>query len=279
MNPCLQRTVVSALLALAAGAACAVNLPVDGSPVALPGTTAAAQPQLAGTIVEDRLTKFSYRIIDDRCGEECTFRYDFRGTLQSRVVKSVDATYDFYWRIKTEPILTRFVSGPDRTEPTPQGFTADLSWAALSGFVAPEYRADWRIDGLGGAAPRTAATGATGPIFYFSERVLDDFGAVAGIVNSTLTSGAESRFFFLDSDARGYVSTATMRLHSQLLEPFGGPSGGYFSVDEPAISTFAPVPEPETRALMLLGLGATLIAVALGGRPRPPSKRLVTQWA
>lgn len=259
MSLSMRRIVIAAGLAALAGSTMAATLPADGSQIALSGTSVAAQPKLAGTVVEDLLTPFSYRVIDDRCGEFCTYSYDFAGSLQSRVVKAVDGSYDFYWRIQTQPILSWIVSSrdPDRVEGTPPGFTADLSWAALSGFVAPEYRADWRTDGLGNAAPRTAALGATGPVFYFSERVFDELGNVAGVENSTLQSGGESRFLFLDTDARNYAPSATMQLHSQLREPFSGPSGGYFSVDEPLISTFAPapIPEPETWAMMLAGLG------------------------
>lgn len=126
---------------------------------------------------------------------------------------AVDGTYDFYWRITTAPILSRVVKSeePDRVEPTPAGFTADLSWAQLEGFFAPEYRADWRTDGVGTAAPRTAALFGTGPTFFFSERFLDDEGTLTSISNSTLTSGGESRFFFLDTDAQRYGLVALMR--------------------------------------------------------------------
>lgn len=217
---------LSAALAVLSGAVPAATLPADGSQVALPGTSVAAQPQLAGTVVRDVLTPFSYEIIDDRCGETCVYRYDFTGALQSRVVKAVDGTFDFYWRITTQPILSRIRDAdPDSVEPTPPGFTADLSWAALSGFTATAYRADWRSDGLGSAAPRTAALAADGPIFYFSDRQVSDDGGTLSIDNSTLQSGGESRFFFLDTDARYFASNATMQLHSELREG-AGPSGG-----------------------------------------------------
>ena len=261
--------IVSAALAVLSGTADAATLPANGSQVALPGTSVAAQPQLAGAIVRDVLTPFSYQITDDRCGEECTYRYDMTGTLQSRVVKAVDGTFDFYWRIKTQPITTRVIDSaplPDVVEPTPPGFTADVSWAALAGFNASAYRADWRSDGLGSAAPRTAALAADGPIFYFSDRHLFADGESIVVENSTLKSGGESRFFFLDTDARNYASGATMQLHSELSGPFVGPAGvAYFSSDEPRLTTFAPapIPEPETWALMLAGL-----ALLVGARRR-----------
>lgn len=261
MNGSKLRIAVVIAFAASAGSAAAATLPADGSRVALPGTTVAAQPQLGGTVVKDVVTPFSLHVIDDFCGETCTFSYDLTGMLQSRVVKAVDGTFDFYWRITTQPILSRVRSSEEgrEVEPTPPGFTADLSWATLSGFVAEEYRADWRSDGLGSAAPRTAALGETGPVFYFSE-VVDDGSSLPAATNSTLRSGDESRFFFLDTDARRYTSDATMQLHAQYREPFSGPCCSYFSVDDPRIATFAPapIPEPGTWALMLAGLAGVV---------------------
>jgi hypothetical protein len=207
---------------------------------------------------------FTLHISDDFCGESCSFSYELTGALQSQVLKAVDGTYDFYWRITTQPILSRIRNSGDgsRMEPTPPGFTADLSWATLSGFIASQYRAGWRDDGPGSAAPRTAALGPTGPVFYFSQ-IVDDGSTMDGkpflaATNSTLASGGDSRFFFLDTDARAYASNATMQLHSQFREPFGGPCCNYFSVDDPRISTFAPIPEPATLALMLAGLAGVV---------------------
>jgi len=256
VNGSTYRMLLAAGFAALAGSTVAAVLPANGSLVALPGTSAAAQPQLAGTVVRDVVAPFTLHISDDTCGESCDFRYDLTGELQSRVVKAVDGTYDFYWRITTQPILSRIRNSEDgrQMEPTPPGFTADLSWATLSGFVAPQYRAGWRNDGTGSAPPRTAALGPTGPVFHFSE-IVDD-GSLAA-TNSTLASGGDSRFFFLDTDARAYASNATMQLHSLYREPFTGPCCNYFSVDDPRISTFAPapIPEPETYSLMLSGLG------------------------
>jgi hypothetical protein len=276
MTMSLHQTAVATALAVVTGASGAVNLPLDGTPVALPGTNVAARPHLAGIVVEDVLTPFSYEITDDRCGERCIFGYDMRGTLQSRVVKALDGTFDFYWRITTEPILSRRYSGEDgkRVEPTPPGFTADLSWAALSGFAASHYDADWRTDGPDGAAPRTAALGfgvrpypgqptTTGMTFYFAGY----WEGPALSDASTLQSGSESRFIFLDTDARAYASSATLGLHSWEAGWEGG-SGGYRGSG--SLHTFAPapIPEPAAWALMLLGLGLTMGAAAAKRRRR-----------
>jgi hypothetical protein len=55
----------------------------------LGGTTSAARPELAGTVLEDDVQTFSFLGIT--------------GTVQNRVVREdVSGTLDFYWRIKVD---------------------------------------------------------------------------------------------------------------------------------------------------------------------------------
>ena len=71
--------------ALASQAVQAVPLPFDSFLVPLPGTTVAAEPNLAGTIVEDLTTPFHYlRQVSDM-GE--IHRGPVDGSVQSRVVE------------------------------------------------------------------------------------------------------------------------------------------------------------------------------------------------
>ena len=165
MNGSTYRMLLAAGFAALAGSTVAAVLPANGSLVELPGTSAAAQPQLAGTVVRDVVAPFTLHISDDFCGESCDFSYDLTGELQSRVVKAVDGTYDFYWRIATQPIPSRIRNSRDgrQMEPTPPGFTADLSWATLSGFVAPQYRAGWRNDGAASLAKVLRRPGDSSP--------------------------------------------------------------------------------------------------------------------
>src|SRR5689334_18811913 len=69
-----------------------MSVVLPGGAVALPGTTAAAQPALAGTVVRDALLPVT---VTDPGGHVI-----FRGHLQDRVVReNVAGTLDFYQTI------------------------------------------------------------------------------------------------------------------------------------------------------------------------------------
>ena len=143
----------------------------------LTGTTLAAEPFLAGTVLQDVLSPF-------------TLTYDSNtvtGDVQSRVVQETGSgTLDFYWRITTDPTST-----------------GDISYLRLGNFAAGTYDADYRIDGLGDVAP-TSAYLFTNPTpgyinFFFS-------GGLGG--------GDSSNFIFLHTDATSYSSSAFLDLAS-----------------------------------------------------------------
>ena len=207
------------LLALAALAASfsaqAVTL-VPDTWVALPGTTEAAEPQLAGVVLEDDIQAFSFN------GGSGVIS----GTVQSRVVRSsVDGTLDFYWRIISD----------DRS-------AGSIGSFRLGQFIASEYNANWRIDGLGQVASDAAR--------LFSPVANGDvnFRFVSPNGSSTLGPGQESYFLLLDTTATSYARTGVF--------DFTGPSqisGQY--------TTFAPaVPEPASYAMLLAGLAIAGVA-------------------
>jgi len=75
-----------------------MSVVLPGATVALPGTTAAAQPALAGVVVRDALIPFS---VDDGIGHTI-----FKGTLQDRVVReNGSGTLDFYQTIRADAAL------------------------------------------------------------------------------------------------------------------------------------------------------------------------------
>ena len=183
----------------------------------LGGTTSALRPELAGLVLEDVITPFSFGALN------------ITGTVQNRVVRETGAgTLDFYWRIKVDPTSTG---------------------GAVSAFRLTDFGydnivdADWRVDGLGSAAP-------------FVGRVFNPASRPSGSINFLFTDPAVmpadpadplggSRFFFLHTDATHYAKTA-------LYDLLGGPN----ETLSPTFSTFAPVPEPSSFVLMAVGLGA-----------------------
>lgn len=205
------------LLNVASVTAWAVSLPEPvGSfvDVALSGTTTATRPELAGTIIEDDLTPFSI----SGAGET------LEGNIQNRVVRSVDGTVDFYWRI------------------LPTAGDGDISAFRVTGFAGYALDADWRSDGLGTAAPDTARY----------------FGSGDGSVNFLFATNEvgvtdeSSRFFFLDTQATAYAMTGQFDLLCA--------DNDCISTLYP---TFAPAAVPVPAAVWLFGSGLLgLIGIA-----------------
>ena len=142
----------------------------------------------------------------------------FKVEIEDRVVHSVDGTYDFYYRIT---LITK-----------PDVYPLVVSRDGFSGFTT---NVGWRTDGLGAVEPADAFRTADGDVVSFSW----GFGDVP--------QGSQTRFFYVDTDATAYAEIATGRI--DLSPSFS--ENGYAT-----FSTFAPaVPEPETYAMLLTGLG------------------------
>lgn len=173
---CALSTLTLALGFFAQTAAQAVLLtePISPAPFAdteLVGTTAALRPELAGTVVEDVLTPFSFSGIT--------------GTVQNRVVRETGSgTLDFYWKVNVDASSTGGRVGAFRL--------ADFGYANLKD-------ADWRIDGLGIEAP------TTGRLFNVAG---NPGGDINFLLDSAVPGGGASRFFFLHTDATQYALTA-----------------------------------------------------------------------
>jgi hypothetical protein len=119
-----------------------------GATAALTGTTAAAQPELAGVVIRDALIPFS---VNDAVGHTI-----FKGKLQDRVVReNVAGTLDFYQTIRADPGFA-----------TP-AILEYVTRANFGGFItAPEFR----TDGIGNPAiaPEQAARSGDGKALRYN---------------------------------------------------------------------------------------------------------------
>jgi hypothetical protein len=164
--------VVGALLfcLFTATTAHAVILP-PGTTAGLPGTTSAADPDLAGVVLVDALVPFAFAANGGTIS----------GAVQTRVVRStLDNTLDFYWRIFNNA-----------------GSSGVIGSFRIGDFFTGVYDANWRIDGLGDVAPISATRFAGS----FDSFVNFNFGAL-------LAPGQSSRFLLLDTNATDYARNA-----------------------------------------------------------------------
>jgi hypothetical protein len=210
----LARAGLTLIVAMLAQGAQAVSLiaPVSPSTFAdtgLPGTTSASRPELAGVVLEDMLTPFSFGGVS--------------GTVQNRVVREDGTgTLDFYWKVN----LTGSVTGAG----------TGVSAFRLGNFGYGYLKdADWRIDGLGTVAADT------GRLFNVADYPGGDINFLFG---NGIAPDSSSRFFFLHTNATAYSLSAR---YDMLTTGSTESISGLFS-------TFAPVPEASTFAMMGLGL-------------------------
>ncbi len=165
----------SSLLAHTAAHAVALAEPVSPANFAnttLPGTTLALRPELAGTVLEDLITPFSFNGIT--------------GTVQNRVVREdATGTLDFIWKVDVDSVDT--------------GTTGVVALRLIDFGYDAIKDADWRIDGLGTVAPVTAR--------LFSETAYP-LGAINFVFDGSVDAGEQSRFFFLRTDATTYSLSA-----------------------------------------------------------------------
>ena len=157
---------LGAIVALSVAEA-SVLLPDGAVGVPLPGTTAAAEPDLAGTVLHDELIPF---VIRDAAGNTL-----FGGVLQNRAVRSRTQLVHFYYRIRD-------------TAPGLPGRIVRVDTVDFPGTIYVDYR----IDGLGTVAPREAGRAGERVKFFFAGRPTVVAPAPLGLL-----AGTESRFFFV----------------------------------------------------------------------------------
>lgn len=195
--------VVQAFLAAATFALCVSSAEAvllnPGDNLALPGTTVAAEPQLAGTVLVDEIIPFSFS-----AGSGLG---DITGQVQQRIIRSsVDGTIDFSWRLTNDA-----------------NSAGAIGSFRVGDFVSPEYNANWRDDGLGDVGPNAAhrftGSQASSVNFLFGS---DAAGAAGGLL-----PGKSSKFFFFDTTATNYAKTAKYDLTGTGLGPISASFAAY----------------------------------------------------
>jgi len=243
MTRLLSLTRAAAVTVLTSGSLSALALSPNESIEQPAGTSLTTAPWLAGVIVEDTVVPFSYpgTLIIPGCA--CDSFGDVTGTVQSRVVKSVDGTFDFYWKISVDDTSFLQVTG-----------------FRLQGIPPAAYGAGWRTDLEGDERPAIIGMGSNGGVSF-------TFGGTGGSYfpgYDQLREGHDSRWLLLDSQATAYAASGTFSLTTYKftygLGDWYGDSGFY-----PMFA--AAVPEPPAGVLAMLGLAGMAALSRWYGRP------------
>jgi hypothetical protein len=159
-----------------------------GQGLSLSGTTLAARPELAGTVIQDVFRPFSF--IDARGLTT--------GEVQDRVVReNLTGTLDFYTRVILDPTAKGVGDNIIRSNFT--GFTTDV---------------DYRTDSIGTLHPLEAVDFLNGSI-----GVLD--GSVGfSFLSTVLTAGTDSVFFFIKTNAANYDANGTIQVSGESGDAF-----------------------------------------------------------
>jgi hypothetical protein len=218
---------------ISAGLAAVLAMAATAAGAALPA------PPVNGVVVEDVTQTYLFdrnwtRDINDgpHVDEDA-----YQGTVRAIVIKAPDNTFDFYFHFA-------------RSAGTLGNFT--LHWQVPASYTVAYHVTD---PGILMVPPPQLAGPAPG--LSFADRMVVDATWVAdGFSPGSLAEG----WLGLDTDARAYAENATYVLRDSLDRLQVA-----YIARSPEFTTFGPaIPEPETYALMLAGLGL----LALGRRVR-----------
>ncbi len=210
---------VTSLLAMAAG----------------PSAAVVPEPSFSGAVVQDVIQPFVFDRIgfDNEIGNY-VIEDAYQGTVQTKVIRAADNTFDFYFRFNV-------TSG--------QLLTFNYKWQVPVSYTVAYHvtvqEVPWLPEGPSRPAPGFSATGATSVDALWT-------GAESIPSGGQLFEGV----LLLDTNATAYAKTATFQVGDFLDRMQGNYRG-----DSPVFTTFGPaVPEPQTYALMVAGLGLLAFA-------------------
>ncbi len=173
----MRRLVLALAVAFAAPAFAVNTSDADFAATPLPGTTAALEPYLAGSVIYDRNVPFG--VSGGAAG--------VHGHVQVRILRTASGRLDFYYCVFNDATST----GP-------------IMVAQVRNFPKVSYNANWRRDGLGAVAPQSIAGGLNAGVWVLQFQ----------FTGTGVAPGQSSRFFFLSSGYRAWVPDPTtwMRL-------------------------------------------------------------------
>jgi len=205
--------------------AVAAGLPAVFALAATAASAALPTPLFNGVVVEDVTQTYVFDRIgyDNEIGPYVD-EDAYRGTVRSMVIKAPDDTFDFYYHIDaSSAVLSGFVT----------------RWQVPTSYTVAYHVTDRELVwGLSGPAPGTSFVDATSAGAGWTE----DEGAGGALFEGWLG---------LDTDAKAYAANANY----QVGDSADRLAGNYRGRSENFI-TFGPaIPEPETYALMVSGLG------------------------
>jgi hypothetical protein len=222
----LKPLLLCATLALSFPTAEAVTL-ITNQSVALPGASAATRPGLAGVVLADVTTSFSYATRGFEAGAS--------GTVRAMVVRSTAlGTLDFYWQVSNSA-----------------GSLGNVGNLRLANLTADSFDADFRFDQGGSLAPTSALQLSGAALNFQFFRPLDFFYPWS--TTGQLSHGMTSDWVYLHTHATAYNMLAIMDV-----------ANIYATAASTIQHTFGASPVPEPANWALLGLG--LLAIALRRR-------------
>lgn len=231
----IKGTIAGLALALLAPGAMAVPL-LPGNSVLLPGTTAAARPELAGTIVFDDVD------------------------TQLNVLNQLTfAGYSYQNRVVRSDVTNTAIISPRLRD----SFNVSFNDLFLDGFSVTGYAGwatdvDYRTDTLGDRGPTFVERSADGDVLTFT------FGFP--LISGNLFAEPHEESFFIDilTDAPSFALTGTATLdHRNLSWPGGGFTTQYTGIAVPSAAGAIPAVAP--LSLLVAGLGGLLMAACRRG--------------